>query len=113
MLNVWTGKRGGPVADLVQLVGEVIAVERVPVYVNVQEGKGSLRIGPIEADMAPFKGATGEATALHDTVFTTIPGSPAYPGKASKYKVDAPQHGFTIDLQGHNAVQGHFRFVAA
>jgi hypothetical protein len=28
------------------------------------------------------------------------------------YKVDAPQHGFTIDLQGHNAVQGTFRFVA-
>jgi hypothetical protein len=113
MLNVWTGKRGGPVADLVQLVGEVMAVERVPVYVDVQEGKGSLRIGPLEADMAPFQGATGQATALHDTVFTTIPGSSAYPGKASKYKVDAPQHGFTINLEGHNAVQGSFRFEAA
>jgi len=113
MLNVWTGKLGGPVADLVQLVGEVIAVERVPVFVDVKEGNGSLRIGPIEADMAPFKGATGESTALHDTVFTTIPGSPAYPGKASKYKVDAPQHGFSIDLKGHNAVQGSFRFEAA
>jgi hypothetical protein len=97
----------------VQLVGEVIAVERVPVRVDVQEGNGSLRIGPIEAAMSPFKGATGEATALHDTVFTTIPGSPAYPGKASKYKVDAPQHGFTINLKDHNAVQGSFRFQAA
>lgn len=113
MLNVWTGKRGGPVADLVQLVGEVMAVERVPVTVDVQGGSGSLRIGPVEAAMAPFTGATGEATTLHDSVFTTIPGSPAYPGKASKYKVDAPQYGFTIDLQGHNAVQGSFRFVAA
>jgi hypothetical protein len=113
LLSVWTGQRGGPVADLVQLVGEVMAVERVPVTVDVHEGNGALRIGPIEAAMASFKGATGEATALHDTVFTTIPGSAAYPGKASRYKVDAPQHGFTIDLQGHNAVQGTFRFEAA
>jgi hypothetical protein len=52
-------------------------------------------------------------TALHDTVFTTIPGSPAYPGKAATYKVDAPQHGFTINLQGRNAVQGTLRFEAA
>jgi hypothetical protein len=112
LLNVWTGKRGGPVADLVQLVGEVMAVERVPVSIDVQGGKGALRVGPVQAEMAPFTGATGEATTLHDTVFTTIPGSPAYPGRASMYKVDAPQHGFTIDLQGHNAVQGTFRFVA-
>jgi hypothetical protein len=113
LLNVWTGKRGGPVADLVQLVGEVMAVERVPVSVDVHGGTGKLRIGPVEAEMSPFKGATGEASTLHDTIFTTIPGSPAYPGKAAKYYVDAPQHGFTIDLTGHNAVQGTFRFEAA
>jgi hypothetical protein len=40
-------------------------------------------------------------------------GSPAFVGKASNYKVDVPDHGFTIDLQGHNAVQGSFRFEAA
>ena len=42
----------------------------------------------------------------------TVPGSPAYVGKASSYKVDVPDHGFEIDLQGHNAVQGSFRFEA-
>jgi hypothetical protein len=26
------------------------------------------------------------------------------------YKVDAPQHGFEIDLTDHNAVSGTFRF---
>ena len=65
------------------------------------------------AARSPFHGATGEATTLHDTVFTTIPGSSAYPGKAANYKVDVPQHGFKIDLQGHNSVQGSFRFEAA
>src|SRR5262249_22482422 len=31
LLDVWTGKLGGPIADLAQLVGEVKAVERAPV----------------------------------------------------------------------------------
>lgn len=113
LLDVWTGKLGGPVADLAQLVGEVIAVEQVPVQFQV-EGKGvagRLAIGRvIEAELEPFIGATGEPTALHDSVFTTIPGSPAYVGKASRYKVDAANHGFEIDLEGHNAVSGRFRF---
>ena len=54
--------------------------------------------------------ATGKETTLHDTVFTTIPGSPAYPGKASRYMVNEPKYGFNIDLHDHNAVQGSFAF---
>jgi hypothetical protein len=114
LLDVWTGKLGGPVADLAQLVGEVVAVERAPVKFEFDKGKGTLLIGDaIEAEMEPFRGATGEETALHDTVFTTIPGSPAYVGSASSYKVNVPQHGFSIDLRDHNSVQGSFRFEAA
>ena len=111
MLNVWSGKMGGPIADMAKLIGEVIGVERVPVKFEVEGVKGSLRIGKvIEADLQPFIGATGQPTTLHDSIFTTIPGSPAYVGKASKYKVNVPQHGFKIDLTDHNAVQGSFEF---
>jgi len=113
LLDVWTGKLGGPVADLAQLVGEVLAVEKVPITFQVEDVKGTLKIGDaIEARLQPFQGATGESTALHDSIFTTIPGSPAYVGKAESYTVDAAQHGFEISLQGHNAVQGSFRFAA-
>ena len=115
LLDVWTGKLGGPIADLAQLVGEVLAVERAPVIFQVEgeEIAGRFAIGnAISAELEPFKGATGKATAMYDTVFTTIPGSPAYPGKASTYKVDVAEHGFEIDLTGHNAVSGTFRFAA-
>jgi len=111
MLNVWSGKLGGPIADMAKLIGEVVGVERVPITFNVEGVKGTLRIGKaIEADLQPFVGATGQPTALHDSIFTTIPGSPAYVGKASKYKVNLPQHGFNISLTDHNAVQGSFLF---
>lgn len=112
LLNVWTGKLGGPCADLAQLIGQVAGVERVPITFAVEGVKGRLQIGQaIEAELAPFQGATGQSTSLHDSVFTTIPGAPAYVGKASMYRVNAPNYGFNINLQGHNAVQGRFRFV--
>ena len=111
LLNVWTGKLGGPVADLAQLIGEVAGVEQVPITFKVEDGKGTLQIGQaIQAEMAPLQGATGQSTTLHDTAFTSIPGSPAYVSKASTYRVNLPNYGFNINLQNHNAIQGSFRF---
>lgn len=113
LLDVWTGRLGGPIADLAQLVGEVAAVERVPITFTVEGVKGAVKFGDAaSATLEPYKGATGESTTLHDTVFTTIPGSPAYVGKAEHYKVDLEKYGFKIDLHDHNAVQGSFRFAA-
>jgi hypothetical protein len=113
LLDVWTGKLGGPIADLAQLVGEVMAVERVPITFTVEGVKGKVKFGDAaSANLEPYKGATGESTTLHDTAFTTIPGSPAYVGKAEHYKVDLEKYGFEIDLHDHNAVQGSFRFAA-
>src|SRR4030095_6170096 len=103
LVNVWTGKLGGPVGDLAKLVGRVDSIEQAPVTFQVQGVKGMLKVGKvIEAGLEPVKGATGKETALHDSIFTTIPGSPAYVGKASHYRAKAP--GFDVSLENHNAV---------
>jgi hypothetical protein len=114
LLKVFTGQLGGAIADLAGLIGEVITVERVPVTFTVEEGEGTLKLGAdVEADLAPFQGATGQATALHDTVFSTIPGAPAFVGKASRFWRDNSRHGLSkVDLAGHNAIQGLFHFEA-
>lgn len=114
LLDVWTGKLGGPVSDLAALVGEVIAVERAPISFTVVGGQGIVQIGQIaEATLAPFQGATGRSTTLVDTAFSTIPGSPAYVSKAATYRRDAARYGMkNIKLENHNAIQGSFHFVA-
>lgn len=113
ILGVYTGKKGGPVADLAQLIGEVAGVERVKFTFEVDKVQGRLRIGDaIAADLQPFKGPGERETTLHDSVFSTIPGSPAYLGKAPMYKARNAELGIDVDLQGYNAVQGAFRFVA-
>jgi hypothetical protein len=38
---------GGPVADLVKLIGEVVSVERVPITFDVKGGKGTIKVGDV------------------------------------------------------------------
>jgi hypothetical protein len=114
LLDVFTGRLGGAIADLAALLGEVVSVERAPITFTVDGGAGTLRVGDVaEAEIAPFEGATGRPTTLHDTVFSTIPGSPAYPGTARIFRQSGRPLGRPdVDLSGHNAIQGAFRFSA-
>lgn len=114
LLKVFTGQLGGAIADLAALIGEVVAVERAPIAFTVEGGKGVLTIGSlVAAELAPFQGATGASTTLNDTVFSTIPGAPAYVGKAARFRRDDTGQGLAgLDLTDHNAVQGLFRFEA-
>jgi hypothetical protein len=113
ILAAHTGRLGGPLADLSQLVGEVLGVYDVPIEFNVHEGKGTFRVGEaVSAEMQPYTGANGNTTKLIDTIFSTIPGSPAYLGKAMNYTANIPQHNMRWDFQGRNAVLGDFKFEA-
>lgn len=113
ILNAFGGALGGPLADLAQLVGERVAIHTAPIEHRVEDGKGTIRIGTmLDAAMAPYVDAKGQPTTLHDTVFSTIPGSPAYVAKASHHRVHIPEHGMTWEFNGLNAIQGDFHFEA-
>ena len=113
ILGVYTGKLGGPVADLVKLIGEVVSVERVPITFDVHEGKGTLKVGNVGyAELEPYKGPSGGNTTLSDTVFSTVPGAPVFVGKAPSYRSKNAALGIDVDLKDHNALQSTFRFEA-
>lgn len=110
LLSVFSGKLGGPIADLVKLIGEVKDVRVVPIEYHLEEGRGTVRIPDmVEAVMEPYKGPNGEPTKLVDSIFSTIPGSPAYVAKASVNRVNLPQYGMTWEYSGRNAIQGTFK----
>jgi len=113
LLKVYTGKLGGPVGDLVKLVGEVVSVERTPISFDVREGKGTLKVGDVGyAELEPYAGATGKQTTLSDTIFSTVPGAPVFVGKAPHYRSKNKALGIDVDLKGHNALQSTFVFDA-
>lgn len=111
LVGAFRGKKGGPLAELAQLIGEVVDIKRAPITFTVVEGKGMLKIGEtVEAEMEPYRGPNGDVTTLVDSIFSTIPGTPAYVSKASKFKMNSPELGLDVDLKDHNAIQGQFRF---
>jgi hypothetical protein len=111
LTDAYTGKLGGPLADLAQLVGEIVALERVPIRHEVRGGAGTLQAGDyVSAEMEPYHGPDGGVTTLRDSIFSTIPGSPAYVSKASTHRVDATKYGknWSWQFEGRNAIQGDY-----
>ena len=113
LLSVYTGQQGGPVAELAQLIGEVVSVERTPIKFTIAEGSGVLEIGNegnYYAELEPFRGTTGELTTLSNTAFSTVPGNPVYTAKATRYISKNATLGIDHDMTGHNALQTDFIF---
>ncbi len=112
IVDVFTGEQGGPAGDVAGLIGKITAVERAPIEFSVRKTTGTLRIGDVmSAEMEPFPGGTGELSTLRDSAFSTIPGSPAYVGRAPSFKIDNAALGLTVALADHSSVQGEFHFV--
>ena len=59
--------------------------------------------------MAPYTGSGGIVTTLRDSLFSTVPGSPAYVSKAARYRVSLPKYGMAWEYEGRNAIQADYR----
>lgn len=99
LLNTWTGKLGGPVADLARLFGEVAGVKRAPIAFSVDGGRGKLEIGQeIKVDTATLREAEGRNTTIHESVLSTT---------------DTPaEWNETSPSREYSAVEVSFRFEA-
>jgi hypothetical protein len=115
ILDAFTGQLGGPLGDLWEaLIGEVKGVEFVPVEHKVVDGTGTLNVpGLVETEMIPYRGPDGSITTLSNSVFSTVPGSPAWVAKATYNRVNLPQYGMTWEYEGRNAIQSDWKIQHA
>jgi hypothetical protein len=112
ILDAYQGRLGGPLADLAGLTGEVLAVRRAPIVHETAQGKGLLQVGDVvTAEMEPYRGPDGTTTTLRDSLFSTVPGSPAYVAKAHTHRVDLPEFGMVWSFEDRNAIQSDYRIV--
>jgi hypothetical protein len=85
-------------------------VERAAITHEVHDGMGKLTIGDVvHSEMHPYTGPDGTTTTLRDSLFSTVPGSPAYVAVADKHDVDLPQYGMKWSADGGNAIQADYR----
>jgi hypothetical protein len=108
---LFAGELGGPLADLAGLFGEIVAVERAPIRHETTDGRGTLAIGDaVYSEMEPYRSPDGKSiTTLRDSLFSTVPGSPAYVAKAAVNRVDLPEHDLTWSFEGKNAIQAEWK----
>jgi hypothetical protein len=111
LADAFQGRLGGPLGDLAGLVGERLGVFPAPIDHQLVGGQGTIRVGDkVHADIAPYRSAYGTTTTLRDSIFSTIPGSPAWVAKASQFSVNLPEHGLVWSFSNSNAIQGDFKF---
>jgi hypothetical protein len=114
VLAAFTGQLGGPLADLYQVIGTVKGVENATIRHNIVDGAGSLEIdGILETAMEPYRGPDGSPTTLQNSIFSTVPGSPAWVGKADRNRVELPQYGMSWEFEGRNAIQAEWKMEHA
>jgi hypothetical protein len=114
IVAMMTGELGGPLGDLAQLVGERMAIERATISHEIVDGAGTLEVGDmISAQMHPYTGPDGSTTTLQNSIFSTVPGSPAYVAVADHQKVSIPEHGLTWEAEKRNAIQSDWKMVHA
>jgi hypothetical protein len=110
LLDAFGGKLGGPLADLAGLVGEIVAVERAPISHTIVDGAGTLNVGDkVDCAMHPYRGPDGSITTLNNSVFSTVPGAPAYVAVADHQRIDVPEHGYQWELENKNAIQSDWK----
>lgn len=110
LIAVFSGELGGPMADFANLIGTVKAVKSVPIEHEVRGGAGVIRIpGILEAEMEPYRSQAGLVTTLRDSIFSTVPGSPAWVSKATRHRVSLPEHGMEWEYEGRNAIQSEWK----
>jgi hypothetical protein len=114
LLAAFSGQLGGPLADLAELVGERVAIERASIKHELSGGAGKLTVGTngdskVYAEMHPYVGPDGSTTTLNNSVFSTVPGSPAYVAVADSQKIDIPEHGYQWAYEKKNAIQSDWK----
>jgi hypothetical protein len=107
---VYGGQKGGPMAALAPLIGEVLGVERAPIEI-VEDGlRHSVRIGDAidfeVVDVVPFGIETGEPAHLTG-LFHPV-GSDLIAAEATRSQINA----FGIEYEGKSGLSSPFSWAA-
>lgn len=111
LVTAFTGKEGGPLADLAGLVKEIVGVTRAPIEFDVDKGSGHFKVdGIFEAQVEGFRAKDGSHTTLNNTALGHVYGALTYPGKVIRHRVTEAEHG--LQFRGRQSTQTEFSFAS-
>lgn len=112
LVEAFTGKAGGPLADLAGLVSEIVGVTRARIEFDMENGTGSFAVkDKFECEVKGFTAPDGTPTTLNNFVIGAVLGSPAYPGKVVAHEVTDKEYG--LQFKGRQSTLYNFAYDVA
>jgi hypothetical protein len=130
LVEVFSGKLGGPLGELATLVGDRVGVHSAAIDYSVQPGLTTLRVTTRAAAVAgsakPLADAaqvgmgstakvnarvevSADAPMIADARCAVVPSAPARLSEAPNYEVNVPEHAMIWSFSGRNGIYGTFQ----
>jgi hypothetical protein len=110
MTAAFSGRLGGPLQELGDLLGELLGVERVPIEIRREGRLTTLTVDRrIRVEGTSREGPSGPMT-LSDGTLSEVLGSPAEVGESGRFRVALSPHGVDLDLRGRSTMSGRFSY---
>jgi len=114
LVAAFTGGLGGPLQELADLLGELLAVEHAPIALRREGRLTSLTVGRrIWVEGLASEGPSGRLTTLSDGKLSEVLGTPAQVGESWRMRVGLPAHGMELDVRGRSTMSGRFSYEHA
>jgi hypothetical protein len=112
LAEAFTGRLGGPLAELAELTEEVGSVRRAPISFTADSNATRVSVGQaVAVTMSPIVGANGRVVTVTDGALATMLGGTVEAGRSTRFKLDLGGAGPDVDLKGRGANRGSFAYV--
>src|SRR4051794_10596219 len=99
--NVFTGRSGGPLGELADMLGELVAQRSATIDITWDDDAATVSIDDaIRAGNTPKVGPSGRVTSLVDPAMAVTFGSPALVGLSTVFHIELAELSKTIDVKG-------------
>ena len=107
-----TGSLGGPLQELVGVLGELLAVEHASITLQHEGRLTTLSVGRrILVEGVTTEGASGRLITLSDGQLSKVLGTPAEVGESWRFRIGLAQHNMEMDLRGRSTMRGRFSYT--
>jgi FtsP/CotA-like multicopper oxidase with cupredoxin domain len=112
MAAAFSGRLGGPLQQLADILGELLAVETAAIDLRREGRLTTLTVGHrIRIEGSTREGPSGRSVTLNDGRLSDVLGAHAEVGASGRFRVGLADHGLEVDLRGRSTMSGRFSYV--
>lgn len=111
LVALLTGSLGGPLHELADLLGVLLAVEQASITLRHEGRLTTLSVGRrLLVEGVTTEGASGRPIRLSDGQLSEVLGTPAEVGESWRFRIGLPEHSMETNLRGRSTMSGRFSY---